>query len=89
MSYKKSSHLLRNLRYTIPYYNTDIEDKIEIECSICLEVMNKNNKIIKLYCCDHIYHEKCIRGWIEKNRNCPLCRKSIDEDKDSDKCLIL
>lgn len=87
MSYKKSSMILRDMRYNIPYERYKIE-KIEVECSICLELMTKDSRrVIKLYCCDHIYHEKCIKEWIEKSRNCPLCRKSVDEDKD--KCVIL
>ena len=51
------------------------------ECCICLEEKNishnENNenkiKLIKLSC-NHIFHEKCIKKWIQKDSTCPLCR---------------
>ncbi len=54
------------------------------ECCICLEekniLHNENNqnnesktKLIKLSC-NHIFHEKCIKKWLEKDSTCPLCR---------------
>ena len=28
--------------------------------------------------CDHIFHYKCIKKWIEKKETCPYCRTEID-----------
>ena len=53
---------------------------IEGDCAICLE--ENNRKSIKL-CCNHVFHEKCIRTWatmtLETRYNvlCPLCRDVI------------
>jgi hypothetical protein len=53
---------------------------IEGDCAICLE--KNNRKSIKL-CCNHTFHEKCIRTWatmtLETRYNvlCPLCRDVI------------
>ena len=46
-------------------------------CSICIEDIYKDSKIIKLDNCNHIYHELCLYKWIYKNNTCPLCRKEI------------
>ena len=48
------------------------------ECSICLEEIKDYVCILN---CDHFFHYKCIREWayINKNNNCPLCRKTIIE----------
>ena len=69
------------------YINKDINrliklsklDKLKLKnnneiCSICMD--NGNNKYLKLKC-NHIFHLKCIKQWIEQNNSCPLCRNTI------------
>ena len=70
---------------------TKCESTSEI-CSICLEkcgfeykyifcipVFEENREInVKLVKCQHIFHEKCIRKFIDfqpSNIKCPLCRQ--------------
>lgn len=55
-----------------------LQDNLNEECSICLDYLSKDNKIIKLEC-DHIYHSECIKEWLlrDKDNNCPLCRNNI------------
>ena len=43
-------------------------------CSICL---SKVNKPICKTKCGHNYHITCIKGWLDKNDSCPLCREKI------------
>lgn len=47
------------------------------ECSICVEPLN-DNIAIKLKC-NHIFHQKCLKEWLNKSKNkdCPLCRMKI------------
>ena len=52
------------------FSNSDL--KIYGECSICLEEMNSDTKIIALQCA-HIYHEKCVNEWLQKKSVCPIC----------------
>ena len=54
------------------FYNTE-NNSI---CSICLENMD-NQYVIKIKNCSHSYHHKCLKLWICKSDNCPLCRKLI------------
>lgn len=28
--------------------------------------------------CGHVFHERCLRIWEEKNRTCPMCRAKIN-----------
>ena len=44
-------------------------------CAICIDSYN-SDPVVKLPC-KHSFHDKCIKPWIEKNNNCPLCRKII------------
>jgi len=55
----------------ISKYNGDQQDI----CSICLEDFQKN-EIIRTTKCNHIFHEKCLNGWIHDERpdlKCPNC----------------
>ena len=48
----------------------------KIDCHICLEKLEKGEKIIRLRC-SHILHEECMNDWIKYNNNCPVCRGNI------------
>lgn len=49
-----------------------------LECSICLESFKENDDLVEFTCNkEHIFHEDCIKAWIEKRTNCPICRKEM------------
>lgn len=52
-------------------YNEDlvITDR-GIECSICLENIDRGQTIARLECLC-IYHKNCIDSWLNKNASCP------------------
>ena len=52
-----------------------IKNMNEGVCSICLENFIINDEVNKLSC-NHMFHKKCLDGWIHNN-NCPLCRNII------------
>jgi hypothetical protein len=43
-------------------------------CSVCYSELNKP---VMVSCCQNIFCGECILKWLEKNDNCPLCRKII------------
>lgn len=45
---------------------------MEIECSICLNVLHNNN--IMLSCCKNKFCNECIKTWFYKKKQCPLCK---------------
>lgn len=55
---------------------------IEENCSICLDPLKNKKKQVFLNC-GHVFHEKCVREWVEKQFNekkygdCPNCRDTI------------
>jgi len=52
----------------------------ENNCIICLADF-KENDMVKLFSCGkHIYHENCIKLWINQNPKCPLCKYSLKND---------
>ena len=53
------------------------------KCAICLGRFNSKVKVIILPCI-HIFHRTCIKEWMEKQKNCPICKfeltkKNIDQ----------
>ncbi|CAD8093185.1 unnamed protein product [Paramecium sonneborni] len=48
------------------------------ECVICLESIKNGQKKQQRSCsvtpCFHIFHQKCLSSWLEKQKNCPFCR---------------
>ena len=59
------------------FYELDEEIRKKYEsCSICFENF-KENEIVNITRCIHIYHETCINEWLKRNKTCPLCRLNI------------
>ena len=52
----------------------------EKNCVVCF-VDFKRNELVKLFSCrKHIFHEDCIKKWIENSFQCPLCKYSMKKD---------
>jgi len=46
------------------------------ECSICIDSVDTGTEVTVLPC-NHPFHSKCIRRWLEEHITCPCCRRSI------------
>uniref|UniRef100_A0A1E1W1U6 RING-type E3 ubiquitin transferase n=1 Tax=Pectinophora gossypiella TaxID=13191 RepID=A0A1E1W1U6_PECGO len=47
------------------------------ECSICFEVMLKDQPLLALPC-THNFHVACIGPWLQEQQTCPVCRKRAE-----------
>ncbi|XP_076259542.1 E3 ubiquitin-protein ligase Iruka-like isoform X2 [Rhynchophorus ferrugineus] len=47
-----------------------------LQCSVCWEVFQLKEQVRQLPC-QHIYHENCIRPWLELHGTCPICRQNL------------
>jgi len=63
-------HKIVNLKTEIP------KKKINDCCSICREDYQDKDNITHLPC-GHYYHKDCIKLWLNKEFNCPYCRKIV------------
>ena len=59
-----------------PHAEEDIRQILEIphgisQCCICL--VDLDTDIVMLSLCNHAFHEKCLKQWLEIRRVCPLC----------------
>lgn len=35
--------------------------------------------IVKIVGCNHVFHHSCLRTWMKKHQNCPMCRMNVRE----------
>eukprot|EP00835_Amoeboradix_gromovi_P003026 NODE_187_length_15673_cov_0.222743.p3 type:complete len:398 gc:universal NODE_187_length_15673_cov_0.222743:211-1404(+) len=49
-------------------------------CSICYNSLIDNTDAVSLLQCNHIFHNKCISEWLEKENTCPLCRAEVQSN---------
>ncbi|KAF5202801.1 RING/U-box superfamily protein [Thalictrum thalictroides] len=48
-------------------------------CAVCLNELQKKDKVRELRNCCHVFHIKCIDRWLDHGdqKNCPLCRAPL------------
>eukprot|EP00438_Fugacium_kawagutii_P011454 Skav234944 [mRNA] locus=scaffold2817:29155:30997:- [translate_table: standard] len=49
------------------------------QCPICLEDFGEDDglEILRTVKCQHYFHVKCLKDWLQVNRDCPLCREDL------------
>ena len=70
-------------------YNYLIEKNRGYEkCSICLDIFKENKNKIIITPCDHIFHHKCLKEWLNKNQEnmkCPNCNYILISEEEIEK----
>lgn len=54
----------------------------KLQCSVCWEDFQLNEKVRQL-ACQHVYHDPCIRPWLELHGTCPICRQDLGNEDDT------
>ena len=54
--------------------------KATVECVVCLNEFQDNDKIRLLPKCYHVFHQDCIDVWLLSHMNCPVCRSKLTPD---------
>ncbi|GFS21272.1 E3 ubiquitin-protein ligase AMFR, partial [Elysia marginata] len=52
----------------------DLEQNAD-DCAICWEKMESARKLP----CSHLFHNSCLRSWLEQDTSCPTCRMTLSE----------
>ena len=61
--------------------STKLESKLDIDCSICMGNMDKDDMSTELKC-SHIFHTDCIKPYLQQyNYKCPICRTEVGKAK--------
>lgn len=53
----------------------------KLQCSVCWEDFVLNEHVRQLSC-QHVYHEVCIRPWLELHGTCPICRQNLGNNEE-------
>ncbi|KAJ6253696.1 ring-h2 finger protein atl51-related [Anaeramoeba flamelloides] len=48
-------------------------------CTICREVLVNKEITLKLPC-NHLFHCKCIKSWVDVKNTCPICNQQINDN---------
>jgi len=57
----------------------DIEANESDECAICLDELVVGQPALRIPC-GHLYHEDCVKDWLKKSNECPVCRFELPTD---------
>ncbi|KAG0275967.1 hypothetical protein BGZ95_008161 [Linnemannia exigua] len=55
-----------------------LEDPQDAVCAICLCDYEDDEELRKMRC-THYFHKDCVDEWLRLHRNCPLCKRDIEE----------
>lgn len=71
---QESINKIRKVKYLASSLGKIIDS--QEKCSICFEDFIKGEEV-KWLKCNHLYHEKCINYWLEKEKKCPFCKAEL------------
>ncbi|KAF9681620.1 hypothetical protein SADUNF_Sadunf05G0020800 [Salix dunnii] len=54
-----------------------------LECAVCLNEFEEDEKLRLIPNCDHVFHPDCIGAWLESHSTCPVCRADLTVPADS------
>lgn len=75
---KKHNNYLRVIRHMETNYQMATHEELEDnsdDCAICWDSMEAARKLP----CGHLFHNSCLRSWLEQDTSCPTCRMSLSE----------
>lgn len=56
----------------------DDGDAMEIECAVCLSMLENGEMARLLPNCKHTFHAECIDKWLNSQSTCPICRTEAE-----------
>ena len=72
-AYSNYLELSRRMRTTYPSVSPEQLAEIDDNCAICREHMESAKQLP----CKHVFHEGCLRLWLEHHSSCPTCRREL------------
>ena len=64
-------------------YGVMHDEDVDMECSVCLNCVERSHEIRELCNCYHVFHKECLDRWVDEGQvTCPLCRTIMFPAKD-------
>ncbi|CAG2100739.1 unnamed protein product [Medioppia subpectinata] len=79
--HKNYLQVVRLMESNFPMATNEELEKNSDDCAICWDRMETARKLP----CGHLFHNSCLRSWLEQDTSCPTCRTSLknrNEDED-------
>ncbi|XP_054162781.1 E3 ubiquitin-protein ligase AMFR-like [Oppia nitens] len=79
--HKNYLQVVRLMESNFPMATNEELEKNNDDCAICWDRMESARKLP----CGHLFHNSCLRSWLEQDTSCPTCRtplKNRNEDED-------
>ena len=70
LQYRK---IASNINTLFPNATEEDLERADRTCAVCREEMQEAKKLP----CGHCYHVHCLRSWLERQQNCPICRSPV------------
>uniref|UniRef100_A0A646QCX6 AMFR n=1 Tax=Hemiscolopendra marginata TaxID=943146 RepID=A0A646QCX6_9MYRI len=80
---KKHKNYLRVVRHMEKSYPMALSEELENnsdDCAICWDKMESARKLP----CGHLFHNSCLRSWLEQDTSCPTCRTSLSDHNEQE-----
>jgi hypothetical protein len=71
-----NENTINNYGEKIIINSENIINYFDKECSICCNIFDHDDQIIKLNICEHCFHYDCILEWFKREIRCPLCNNT-------------
>lgn len=63
-----------NMENRFPDATEEDLERVDHMCIVCREEMVTAAKRLP---CNHVFHLECLKSWLERQQNCPICRTAI------------
>ncbi|XP_071959646.1 E3 ubiquitin-protein ligase AMFR-like [Antedon mediterranea] len=71
--HKNYRRVVNSLETRFAYATKEELENGDDTCAICWDQMSTARKLP----CNHLFHNSCLRSWMEHDTSCPTCRKSL------------
>ncbi|KAK3579007.1 hypothetical protein CHS0354_034804 [Potamilus streckersoni] len=73
--HKNYRRVVKNMEARFPMATQEEIKKNSDDCAICWEKMESARKLP----CGHLFHNSCLRSWLEQDTSCPTCRTTLSD----------
>ncbi|XP_054709859.1 E3 ubiquitin-protein ligase AMFR-like [Uloborus diversus] len=76
--YKNYLKIVKHMECNYPMATAEELEKNNDACAICWDHLDLARKLP----CGHLFHNSCLRSWLEQDTSCPTCRKALSDSVD-------
>ncbi|KAL3860029.1 hypothetical protein ACJMK2_010202 [Sinanodonta woodiana] len=73
--HKNYRRVVKNMEARFPIATQEEIKKNCDDCAICWEKMESARRLP----CGHLFHNSCLRSWLEQDTSCPTCRTTLSD----------